>query len=507
MKNKTNPIQLDFDEEDIVIRDTCIVKGKDVIDDDLKKPFKEALKTPLTRRIIEFVGPEYKMPANIKPSGQQKACFKKPHEITKIVRRANESLTAFKERWTVETGFIMGVPEVMKISSFIDSLKCPELAKRFSDKTPTTVTEMMRRLDDFVRSEKYFAQTELPKGETRVQHRKLYFPPVRKDDRPFRNNHHVTDQRRYDPRNNYRGRDTATPFRGKDNPPPHPPPKGDHQTRVAPILTMDALTKYPKEILATETHLHLAPPRPMINPQRAKPSDEGRAARGRGNQKGDGSQQAKIINMVGVRSLKEKKRKEQKATERWMNTPISFPPISEEDISDEPLIVEAEVEGYLVRRIYVDGGASVEVMFEHCFKNLSPRIKARLKETQTDLVGFTGEATKPLGKIELEICFGGEGLCRRKTMKFTIIRAPSPYNVILGRMGLRALSAIPSTIHAMMKFPTPRGITTLVTRSVIISECKRLEKRQVIEEEKKEEVEARAVNTTKEVLVNLAFLD
>ncbi|GKC94485.1 reverse transcriptase domain-containing protein [Tanacetum coccineum] len=212
-KNKTNPIQLDFDEEDIATKDTRIVKGKEVVDDDLRKPFKEALKTPLTHRIIEFSGPEYKMPTNIKlydgttdpedhlgrfanavNSGEwpmpvwcrifqqtldgpargwferlsansidewadlrqafttrysvRKACFKEPHEITKIIRRANESMSAFKERWTVEIGFIMGVPEIMKISSFMDSLKCPELAKRFSDKAPTTVNEMMKRLDD-----------------------------------------------------------------------------------------------------------------------------------------------------------------------------------------------------------------------------------------------------------------------------------------------------------------------------------------------------------------------
>ncbi|GJV32011.1 reverse transcriptase domain-containing protein [Tanacetum coccineum] len=189
-----------------------------------------------------------------------------------------------------------------------------------------------------------------------------------------------------------------------------------------------------------------------------------------------------------------------------MDTHITFPPISTEDVSDESLIVKAEVTGYLVRRIYIDGGASIEVMFEHCFENLSPTIKARLKENQTDLVGFVGEATKPLGKIELEVCFGSEGLCRRTTMKLTVSRAPSPYNVILGRKGLRALRAIPSTIYSMMKFPTPRGITTLVTRSVIISECMSLEKKQVVEE-KKEEVETKAVNVTKEILVNPAFPD
>ncbi|GJT35274.1 reverse transcriptase domain-containing protein [Tanacetum coccineum] len=66
--------------------------------------------------------------------------------------------------------------------------------------------------------------------------------------------------------------------------------------------------------------------------------------------------------MIKTRSRKEKKRKDQEATKAWMNTPITFPPISLEDISDEPLIKEVEVEGYLVRRVYMDKGASVEVV-------------------------------------------------------------------------------------------------------------------------------------------------
>ncbi|GKA49190.1 hypothetical protein Tco_0742148 [Tanacetum coccineum] len=67
-----------------------------------------------------------------------------------------------------------------------------------------------------------------------------------------------------------------------------------------------------------------------------------------------------------------------------MNTPITFPSVLAEDVSENLLIIEAEVEGYLVRRVYVDEGASVEVMFEHCFENLSPLIMARLRYSQTD---------------------------------------------------------------------------------------------------------------------------
>ncbi|GKB49647.1 hypothetical protein Tco_0900400 [Tanacetum coccineum] len=347
----------------------------------------------------------------------------------------------------------MELLEIMKISSFMDSLKCPELANCFSDKAPTTVNEMMKRLYDFVRSEKAFAQMEKPpEGENGSQARKV---------------------------NNNRGR---------DNRPPYPAQRGDHQTQVTPVLTLDALTKgpIPKEILATETQLRLAPSRPMIHPNRGGNMDrfcdyhqekghhindchhlrrQLEAAlesgklnhiindvrqRGRWNQRGHGPQQEKIINMVGIKNLKEKKRKRQEVTEKWMDTPITFPLISTEDVLDEALIVEAEVEGYLVRRIYVDRGASVEIMFEHYFENLSPAIKARLKETQTDLVGFAREETKPLGTIEME-----DGLTLRHSFP----------------------------IHSMMNFPATPENATLLTRSVIISECRRLEKKQVVEKE------------------------
>ncbi|GKE22169.1 hypothetical protein Tco_1433681 [Tanacetum coccineum] len=98
--------------------------------------------------------------------------------------------------------------------------------------------------------------------------------------------------------------------------------------------------------------------------------------------------------------------------------------------------LKPEVEGYLVRRVFLDQGAAMQVMFKHYFDNLSLDIKARLTPTQTELVGFFGE-------------------------QFTIVRASSPYNIILGRTCLRELRVVSSTVHAMMKFPTPKGIATI----------------------------------------------
>ncbi|GKA04381.1 hypothetical protein Tco_0677162, partial [Tanacetum coccineum] len=64
-RNKANPIRLNFEIEDQDPNEDRIVKGKEIDDEDLSKPFKETLKTPFTRRIIEFSGPEYSMPTNI----------------------------------------------------------------------------------------------------------------------------------------------------------------------------------------------------------------------------------------------------------------------------------------------------------------------------------------------------------------------------------------------------------------------------------------------------------
>ncbi|GKE02432.1 reverse transcriptase domain-containing protein [Tanacetum coccineum] len=148
-------------------------------------------------------------------------------------------------------------------------------------------------------------------------------------------------------------------------------------------------------------------------------------------------------------------------------------------------MVEAEIEGYLVRQIHVDKGESIEIMYEHCFNMFHPAIRTRLTETQTIVSGFLREQVTPLGKIELDVCFGGDSLYRRTIMKFTVILDPSPYNIILGHPGLKQLRAIPSIIHEMMKFPTPWGIATLVYQTAMIFVCRRDRKNRQLSRRKK----------------------
>ncbi|GJR79217.1 hypothetical protein Tco_0150002 [Tanacetum coccineum] len=82
----------------------------------------------------------------------------------------------------------------------------------------------------------------------------------------------------------------------------------------------------------------------------------------------------------------------------------------------------------------------------------------------------------------------------------------------LGKDRVGALWAVSSTIHSMMKFPTPRGIATLVTRTVVIVECQRLEKKQMVEKGTsqktlQEEEGPKRVDLTEQTLVNLTYPD
>ncbi|GJV73722.1 hypothetical protein Tco_1493717 [Tanacetum coccineum] len=57
------------------------------------------------------------------------------------------------------------------------------------------------------------------------------------------------------------------------------------------------------------------------------------------------------------------------------NSEISFPPLGEEDGTEVPMIIEAEIGGHFIHRIYVDGGSVLEILYEHCFNRLHPEVK------------------------------------------------------------------------------------------------------------------------------------
>ncbi|GJW40387.1 hypothetical protein Tco_0066232 [Tanacetum coccineum] len=75
---------------------------------------------------------------------------------------------------------------------------------------------------------------------------------------------------------------------------------------------------------------------------------------------------------------------------------ISFPPLGEEDGTEGPMIIEAEIGGHCVHRMYVDGGSSSEILYEHCFNRFRLEVRNHMIPTTTPLVGFSGEIIWPV---------------------------------------------------------------------------------------------------------------
>ncbi|GJY13911.1 hypothetical protein Tco_0383220 [Tanacetum coccineum] len=68
--------------------------------------------------------------------------------------------------------------------------------------------------------------------------------------------------------------------------------------------------------------------------------------------------------------------------QRITETNIAFSnddPIPEHYHGDNPLIIKANIRGCMIHRIYVDGGSSTEIMYEHCFQQLSNEARASIR--------------------------------------------------------------------------------------------------------------------------------
>nr|GEW68688.1 reverse transcriptase domain-containing protein [Tanacetum cinerariifolium] len=73
------------------------------------------------------------------------------------------------------------------------------------------------------------------------------------------------------------------------------------------------------------------------------------------------------------------------------------------------------------------------------------------------------------GPLVMEAEMGGHST--RAWMNFIVVKSMSPYNGIIGRPGLKAIQAVPSTVHGMLKFPVEGRIATIRSTILIPAEC------------------------------------
>ncbi|KAM1815906.1 hypothetical protein ACFX12_000374 [Malus domestica] len=136
--------------------------------------------------------------------------------------------------------------------------------------------------------------------------------------------------------------------------------------------------------------------------------------------------------------------------------PICFYPKEKRGIiypHNDPLIVEAHIANFEVRRILVDMGASVNIMFVEVFRALNVA-EHLLDHSISPLISFFGDIMQPLGSMHLPFTIGTGPYTATITTNFLVVDCPTAYNFIFGRTGINNLKAMVSTHILLMKFPT-----------------------------------------------------
>ena len=118
-------------------------------------------------------------------------------------------------------------------------------------------------------------------------------------------------------------------------------------------------------------------------------------------------------------------------------------------LHDDALFVMLRIGGYDVKRVLVDQGNAVEVMYPDLYKGLNLKLED-LTTYDSSLVSFEGKTVTPKGQIRLLIQTGSNVV----EVDFIIVDAYSPYTAIAARPWLHALRAVFSTLHQKVKYPS-----------------------------------------------------
>ena len=109
---------------------------------------------------------------------------------------------------------------------------------------------------------------------------------------------------------------------------------------------------------------------------------------------------------------------------------------------DDALVVILRIGGYAVKRVLVDQGSSVEIIYPDLYKGLNLKPEG-LERYDSTLMGFDGRMVVPQGMIRLPVQTGNEEV----HVNFIVVEAYSPYKAILARPWLHAMGAVSSTLH------------------------------------------------------------
>ena len=128
------------------------------------------------------------------------------------------------------------------------------------------------------------------------------------------------------------------------------------------------------------------------------------------------------------------------------------------------------IEGFNTRRVLVDNGSSIDIIYLFAFQQLKVDLK-RLHPFESPLVSFSGDKVYPQGIVTLTVTTSSHPLQVTNRHNFLVVDLPSSYNVIIGWLTLNRWKAATSTYCLKVKFPTKQGVGEIRGDQVLAREC------------------------------------
>ncbi|XP_027931921.1 uncharacterized protein LOC114187764 [Vigna unguiculata] len=138
---------------------------------------------------------------------------------------------------------------------------------------------------------------------------------------------------------------------------------------------------------------------------------------------------------------------------------------------DDPMVITVELENYAVKKVLIDQGSSVDILYWATYQKLQLPTTTMVPYDEP-IYGFSGEKVSTRGYIDLHTVFCDDTQTKTILIGFLVVDMPTSYNVLLGRPSLNTLGAVVSTPHLAMKFPSPSNdILTIHGDQQLAREC------------------------------------
>ena len=137
---------------------------------------------------------------------------------------------------------------------------------------------------------------------------------------------------------------------------------------------------------------------------------------------------------------------------------------------NDPLVIMLTIEGFNTKRILVDNGSSVDIIYLPAFQQLKLD-PGRLRPFDSPLVSFSGDRVYPKGIVTLTVTVGTYLKQLTRQLDFLVVDCPSSYDVIIGRPTLNCWKSATSTYCLKVKFPTENGVGEVKGDQVLTREC------------------------------------